>query len=84
MGGIASGSRLGGGGIDVGGAVCTFPPGGGGGARGIFSGGMVVLELGVAGEEDPGDGDATPPGAIGIGCSAVFVCDPGRTMGLES
>lgn len=45
---------------------------------------MVVSELGVAGEGNEGDTDATPPGAIGIGCSAVFVCDPGRTIGLGS
>ena len=69
---------------DVGGAVSIFPPGGGGGVRGMFSGGMVEFELGVGGDGNEGDTDATPPGAIGIGCSAVFVCDPGRTIGLGS
>lgn len=82
---VSAPPRLGGdGGIDVGGAVWTFPPGGGGGVRGTFSGGIIVLELGVDGEGNEGETDATPPGAIGIGCSAVFVWDPGRTIGLGS
>lgn len=50
----------------------------------MFSGGMIVFELGLATGGIEGDTDATPPGAIGIGCSAVFVCDPGRTIGLGS
>lgn len=45
---------------------------------------MTVFELGVDKGGIDGDTDATPPGAIGIGCSAVFVCDPGRTIGLGS
>ncbi len=72
------------GGMDVGGAVWAFPPGGGGGTSGTFSGGMTVFELGVAGVGIDGDTEATGPGAGGVGPLAVWLSEPGRTMGLGS
>ncbi len=57
--------------MDVGGATCTLPPGGGGGTSGTFSGGMTVFELGVAGVGIDGDCEATGPGAGGTGSLIV-------------
>ena len=77
-------------GIDVGGAVCTFPPGGCGGIRGTCCGGPMASELGVAGEvvaaceAAVADVGGIGPGAGGVGPFAVRLCEPGKTMGSES
>ena len=52
-------------GIEVGGAVWAFPPGGAGGISGTFWGGTRVSEVGVAGEGCVGDADSTGPGGGG-------------------
>ena len=72
------------GGRDIGGAVWAFPPGGGGGTSGTFSGGMIVFELGVAGVGIDGDTGATGPGGRGVGPFAVWLSEPGKTMGFVS
>lgn len=76
-GGGGGGSALdaafpGGGGTEVGSAICTFA-GGGGGVSGTFSGGMVLIELDVAGVDDslPGETEATGPGGGGVAAVAV-------------
>ena len=58
-------------GMDVGGAVWIFVTGGGGGTKGTFSGGITVLELGVAGVGIVVETEATAPGGFGIGSLAV-------------
>ncbi len=45
---------------------------------------MIVFELGVAGAGIDGDTEATGPGAGGVGPLAVWLSEPGRTIGLES
>ena len=72
--------------VEVGGAVGTLPPGGGG-VRGTFEGGIAELELGVAGAgEGPAslelDVSATRPG--GAGSDVLALADPGRTAAFES
>lgn len=47
-------------------------------------GGMVVSELGEAGEVAVGDTEATGPGGVGVGSVANLLCDPGRTIASES
>ena len=83
--GAVGAAFLGGGGIEVGGAICTFPPGGGGGVNGTFSGGMVLLELGVAGVDAsrPGETEGTGPGGGGVATVAVWLCEPGKTAASE-
>lgn len=68
--------------MEVGGAVWTLLPGGCGGTRGTFSGGIAVSELGVAGEV--GDGGSILPGAGGVGPFAVWLWEPGSTAVSES
>ena len=90
FGAMGPSSRFAVGGIDVGGAVWTLPPGGCGGIRGTCCGGTIASELGVAGEvvvaceaavaEVGGIG----PGAGGVGPFAVWLCEPGKTMASES
>ena len=76
----------GGGGIEIGGEVCILPPGGGGGVNGTFSGGIALLELGVAGEDEsrPGETEPTGPGGGGVAAEAVWLWEPGRTAAVES
>ena len=70
------------GGIEVGGAVWTFPPGGEGGTFGTFSGGIVVFELGAAGVACV----LVTTGPNGGGCAwdAVLLDVPGSTAESES
>lgn len=58
-------------GIDVGGAVCTFPPGGCGGTKGILWGGTTESDVGVAGDAAVADVGSIGPGAGGVGPFAV-------------
>ena len=71
FGAMGASSRLVAGGRDVGGAVCTFPPGGCGGTKGTFCGGTMASEIGVAGEEAVADVGGIGPGAGGVGPFAV-------------
>lgn len=77
FGAMGPSSRLAVGGIDVGGAVWTFPPGGCGGIRGTCCGGITASELGVAGEvmvaceAAVADVGGIGPGAGGVGPFAV-------------
>ena len=73
-----------GGGRDVGGAVWLLPPGGGGGTNGTFSGGIVVSELGVTGDDIVGETEATGPGGSGVASDAVWLRVPGKTIASES
>ena len=66
-GGMSLASRVIGGGIEAGGSVCIFPPGGGGGVKGMFSGGIVESELGATGENVIG------PGGGGVASVAVLL-----------
>ena len=68
----------------MGGAVWILAAGGGGGTNGMFSGRIVVSELGVAGDGVVGDTEATGPGAGGVGPFAVWLCEPGSTIVSES
>ena len=45
---------------------------------------MTVFEAGVAGVGIDGDSEATGPGGRGVGPLAVWLSEPGRTMGLVS
>ena len=53
-------------GKEVGGAVWDLPPGGGGGTRGTFSGGITVIVAGVAGVGLAGETGGTGPGGGGV------------------
>lgn len=71
----------GGGGEEAGGEVVVV--GGGGGVNGTLSAGMVAgfvadVIIGILALSEV----ATGPG--GKGCEPSTLCDPGRTMGLES
>ena len=61
------GLEVGVGGTEVGGAVCTFGAGGGGGVNGILSGLIAESEEGTAGDVGlPPTDSTTPPGGGGI------------------
>ena len=72
------------GGIEVGGAVWTLVPDGVGGMRGTSSSGTAESGRGVGVEGIAGDGEATGPGAGGVGPTAVVLCEPGSTIASES
>ena len=84
LGGAGMLSRSALGGIDVGGAVCIFPPGGCGGTKGTFWGGTMASEDGVDGEGAVAELGGIAPGAGGVGPFAVWLCDPGNTTASES
>lgn len=72
------------GGIEDGGAVWTFPPGGGGGTKGIFLGGTTFSDVGVGGVGTFGEASSTGPGGAGCGVAAVWLLVPGSTTASGS
>ena len=70
----------------IGGAVWILLVGGEGGTNGTFDGGIVVLDVGVAGEEEDAVDElgfgVTRPG--GAGSFVAGLAEPGSTVAFES
>jgi hypothetical protein len=71
---------LSGGAADVADGHGALLPGGGGGVRGIFCGGMTFSDTGRVGDAVPG---VTGPGGGSIFPVAVWLCEPGMTTASD-